>query len=592
MAIKRQSVINSQETPAWKNSSRSAEAFRQIAIVCANHINGVDISAHYAFVKKLFGLDRMKAEMLSLLLFRRIGARDATQTVQYINVSRLIISEMWQILEKDGFVTKEFHPETGAVGYEIRNTFRYAINEDISLSDARCVLAEEEFLSSLRKFYHGEPRKATPRRRVAAAGVLWTEATKPQEDNPYQDEEVFGDPLDEDLMDFHSCVGNLSIMEFWLTEYAGTSIAEAVGKLTDGLDNDAKILLYGMMEWFVENFTTTARRDDFPAKLRDAFDYGLDALIQKGLAVSVYVWNEQEKCADSNHYRISPRCAEVFRGMEKRFNTSVLSEFGTFTPSGDIMPKELFYPEQDMRNIMRLRAAAAPAEYVRIIDALKAAGMRPCLSALLWGAPGTGKTELARQIARDTGRSILVVDVPKIFGIYIGEGSIRLRDLFQTYRYICAVSKVSPILFMDEADGILSQRVSSSRSASDKDANTMQSVILEELNTMPGMFIATTNLIQNLDDAMLRRFMIKAEFHLPDAPTRARLWRSKFPALSQEEATELSERYAVSGGIIDNIVSIAIVDGILDRRTITADDLRLYCEEQGLGKTGSHKIGF
>lgn len=592
MAINRQSAISSQESPALNKSSRSAEALRHIALVCANHIIGADISAHYAFVKKMFGLDRMKAEMLSLLLFRRIGANDALQTVQYINVSSLIITEMWQILEKDGFVTKEFHPETATSGYEIRKTFRLAINEDMSLSDARSALAEEEFLSSLRKFYHGEPHKATPRGRVAAPGVLWTEATMPQEDNPYHDEEEFGDPLDVDLMGCISCVGNPSIMEFWLTEYAGTSIAEAVGKLTDGLDNDAKILLYGMMEWFVENFTMTARRDDFPAKIRDAFDHGLGALIQKGLAVSVYVWNEQEKSADSNHYRISPRCAEVFRGMEKRFNTSVLSEFGTFTPSGDIMPKELFYPEQDMRNIMRLRAAAAPAEYVRIIDALKAAGMRPCLSALLWGAPGTGKTELARQIARDTGRSILVVDVPKIFGIYIGEGSIRLRDLFQTYRYICAVSKVSPILFMDEADGILSQRVSSSRSASDKDANTMQSVILEELNTMPGMFIATTNLIQNLDDAMLRRFMITAEFHLPDAPTRARLWRSKFPALREEEAAELSERYAVSGGIIDNIVSIAIVDGILDRRTITADDLRLYCEEQGLGKAGRHKIGF
>ena len=160
------------------------------------------------------------------------------------------------------------------------------------------------------------------------------------------------------------------------------------------------------------------------------------------------------------HPPLLQRGGETACGMEKLFNFGVLAEFGTFTPLQDIRPKELFFSEQDRKAIERLRRAAAPSEYKRIIAALKEAGLRPCLSALLWGAPGTGKTELARQIARESGRSILVVDVPKLFGIYVGEGSIRLRHLFQTYRYVCAVSSVAPILFMDEADGILSQRVS------------------------------------------------------------------------------------------------------------------------------------
>ena len=145
---------------------------------------------------------------------------------------------------------------------------------------------------------------------------------------------------------------------------------------------------------------------------------------------------------------------------------------------------------------------------------------------------------------------------------------------------------------MDEADGILAKRSEAGTSSTRRSENIIQNIILEETNTLPGIFVATTNLIGSLDDAMLRRFMIRLEFHLPDAATRERLWHARFPSIPEEEIAELAARFVISGGLIDNIASIAIVNGIIRNRTVTAKDLASYCEEQGFGSQERQRIGF
>ena len=86
--------------------------------------------------------------------------------------------------------------------------------------------------------------------------------------------------------------------------------------------------------------------------------------------------------------------------------------------------------------------------------------------------------------------------------------------------------------------------------------------------------------------------MIRLEFHLPDAETRERLWRARFPSLPEKEIAELATKFAISGGLIDNIASMAIVDGIIRNRAITAKDLASYCERQGFGCQERRRIGF
>lgn len=577
------------ENPALLTPSKCADAFRAISRGLLYSGLALDLESQYAHLRTLFGFDKLQSDLLSLLLTRRVGFHNQLQARHFLpSTSEAEIRKTWSNLQKAGFVCYQTDPRTNERGLSIRSAFAIAIQKDVSLDEALTTMVGEEFVDALRRVLKGTPRKAVSRKKSSTLHpIVWMDVME-QFDMKNEDGEEVEEKADE-TRPFSSPTGAVDNV---LKKYVGTPLVRRVEKLTEGLGDNARLLLFGMMGWFTEKFVTPLTRDSLSGMVKAAFDSNIQTLLEKGLAVSLYIWEEGNKKSDTENYRIAPRVAEVFRGLEKLFNFGVLAQFGTFTSLSDIRPKDLFYCAQDLRNVQRLRSAAAPAEYERIIKALTDAGERPCLSAILYGAPGTGKTELARQIARESGRSILVVDVPKVFGIYIGEGAIRLRDLFQTYRYVCAVSRVSPILFMDEADGILGQRVTDITRAANKDANSCQSIILDELNSLPGMLIATTNLIRNLDEAMLRRFMIKAEFHLPDAETRARLWLSKFPSLSPDEAQGLAERYETSGGIIDNIVSIAIIDGILEKRPITAEDLHEYCEQQGIGRKHQKRIGF
>ena len=551
-------------------------AFRDISFSILHNGLSLDIGRHYDHLRNLFGLDRQESDILSLLLTHHIGFAHGEQSYRFLpSFSETEVSAVWDRLINKGFIAKMAIPNTYDESLIPRPAFRLAIQEDISLAEAGAVIARVVFTKAIKRILHEEPPKESPQDALNVTAYLMG--------------------CDEEESEYLASVKHLSPMEMidaCLSEYPDTPLVSSVKGLIKDLDKSERLLLFGMMGWFSENFTKTVDDNSFSGALGQAYKKSLPTLLKKGLAVCVYEWDDKNNTAGCEHYRISPRCAEVFKGQEKRFNLGVLSEFGTFTTPEQIEHKDLFFPEEDERGIHRIMAAAAPAEYDRIISGLKERGYRPCLSVLMWGPPGTGKTELARQVARESGRSILVVDVPKLFGIYIGEGAIRLRNLFQTYRYVCAVSSVSPILFMDEADGILGQRITEIRRASDKDSNSCQSVILEELNSLPGLFFATTNLIGNLDQAMRRRFLISEEFHLPDAPTRALLWFTRFPGLTEEQAMDLAESYPLSGGIIDNIASMAVMDEILENRTITAEDLHSYCREQGLGMPKRNRIGF
>ena len=290
-------------------------------------------------------------------------------------------------------------------------------------------------------------------------------------------------------------------------------------------------------------------------------------------------------------FRISPRCAEVFLGRETVIDYSQLAETGSFLTQDEIQRKELYFPEEDLEAMGRLRKALRPGHYERIVSSLAAKGLRTSISAILAGPPGTGKTELARQVALETGRSLFIVDAAKLYGALWGDSEKNFRKLFQTYRYVCAVTRNAPILFMDEAEGILAGRGSVERSI-DRSQNIIQNIILEELNTLPGILIATTNLLENLDDAMARRFMLKLQFHLPDQPTRTRLWKDRFPGLSEEEAGTLATSFEISGGLIDNIAMMATVDSVIEDRPVTLGSLVSYCRSQVDAAPARRRIGF
>ena len=81
----------------------------------------------------------------------------------------------------------------------------------------------------------------------------------------------------------------------------------------------------------------------------------------------------------------------------------------------------------------------------------------------------------------------------------------------------------------------------------------MQNIILQELENLDGILIATTNMTQNMDKAFERRFLYKIEFSKPEKNIRKMLWKSMMPDLNEEDALALASRFDFSDGQIENI---------------------------------------
>jgi SpoVK/Ycf46/Vps4 family AAA+-type ATPase len=79
--------------------------------------------------------------------------------------------------------------------------------------------------------------------------------------------------------------------------------------------------------------------------------------------------------------------------------------------------------------------------------------------------------------------------------------------------------------------------------AVDQMENSMQNIILQEIENLDGILIATTNLTQNIDKAFDRRFLYKIEFKKPEIQVRKSIWKSMFPDLSGRDAFMLASNF-------------------------------------------------
>ncbi|HNQ43285.1 MAG TPA: AAA family ATPase, partial [Candidatus Cloacimonadota bacterium] len=154
----------------------------------------------------------------------------------------------------------------------------------------------------------------------------------------------------------------------------------------------------------------------------------------------------------------------------------------------------------------------------------KREGSKPGLVLLLYGAPGTGKTFTAGAIANELATDLLVLNVPELRNKYYGETEKLIKRAFSEMRKLAMDETNAPVFLLNEADQLIHNRIASTSTCSTIE-NNIQSIILEELETFPGILILTTNLESNLDEAFFRRFDLKFKFHMPDLENRRKLWK-------------------------------------------------------------------
>ena len=256
--------------------------------------------------------------------------------------------------------------------------------------------------------------------------------------------------------------------------------------------------------------------------------------------------------------------------------------------------KPLFYVEAIERQVSELSTFFLPERYNEIRERMQQRGFRHGFSCLFYGGPGTGKTETVYQLARQTGRDILVVDVPQIKSKWVGDSEKNIKALFDRYRELVNRSEVAPILLFNEADAIIGIRKNGATNAVDKMENTIQNIILQEMESLDGILIATTNLADNLDTAFERRFLYKIRFEKPDASVRSLIWKQMIPELSTTDATTLATAFDFSGGQIENIARKHAIHAVLHGEPESLlRTLQDYCATEKLdSKSVVKRIGF
>ncbi len=257
-----------------------------------------------------------------------------------------------------------------------------------------------------------------------------------------------------------------------------------------------------------------------------------------------------------------------------------------------IREKSLFFNTSEQEQIDRLTSLLSVENLPSVQQRLEEQGMRKGFACLFYGAPGTGKTETVLQIARQTGRDLMQVDIAGLRDKWVGESEKNIKEVFARYRRLCQNSEVMPILFFNEADAIINKRTENVEHSVDKMDNAMQNIILQEIEDLDGILIATTNLTSNLDKAFERRFLYKVEFHKPDTDVKTKIWRSMLKDISADDARQLASHFDFSGGQIENIARKRTVDYILSGKFASLDEIEGYCRAELLGGKERRSIGF
>lgn len=279
----------------------------------------------------------------------------------------------------------------------------------------------------------------------------------------------------------------------------------------------------------------------------------LGRLIKDGLVISNIVDNDSN--SETEHTLASKVVSLLFHGHEELIRYNQLSKYASIIKCGEIKKKELFFSEEAQCDINNLRKMLSPEGYQRAMTILTRDKRPLSILSLLWGPPGTGKTEVIKQLALESGRDIIQYDASKVVGGNWGATEKSYLALFRAYDYVAVISERPPIFLLNEADDLLSKRLTHMDRAIDKSYNTVSNIMLQVMENFNGILLATTNLIDNLDDAFGRRFLFKTRLIKPNAEARAKIWKSYIPELTDSESISLAVKYEMSGAQIDNVTT-------------------------------------
>jgi len=311
-------------------------------------------------------------------------------------------------------------------------------------------------------------------------------------------------------------------------------------------------------------------------------------LMQKGLLEYEF----EDGMADTNFIRLTQKAKDEFL-CDVDLKEKIKYKGKDFIRVEKIPVKKLFYNEKIRSRIGELTELLRAENFKGVQKRLGESGMRTGFACIFSGPPGTGKTETVYQIARETGRDIMLVNISETKSMWFGESEKRIKYVFDRYRGIVKDDCLTPILLFNEADAVLGKRreLTASKSGPDQTENAIQNIILQEMENLNGILIATTNMTCNFDKAFERRFLYKINFEKPDLESKKLMWQSFIPELADCDAERLASKFDFSGGQIENIARKNAVTFILKGAKADILALETFCAEESYEKT-ANRIGF
>ncbi|MCZ2129708.1 MAG: ATP-binding protein, partial [Bacteroidia bacterium] len=252
-----------------------------------------------------------------------------------------------------------------------------------------------------------------------------------------------------------------------------------------------------------------------------------------------------------------------------------------------LITKPLYYPEKVASQVDQVAETLKEDNLDRIREKLSAKGMTKGISVLLHGAPGTGKTETVYQLAKQSNRNIFKVDISDTKSMWFGESEKKVKNIFKEYQKVMKNSASIPILLFNEADAVISKRMENINTTSSKVENSLQNILLEELENFDGILFATTNLVKNIDAAFDRRFLFKIEFDAPDTLAKMNIWKSRLPELAANYYKVLAETYDFTGGQIENIARKIEINSLLSNEGLPFEKILNFCNQETLNRQGN-----
>ena len=378
------------------------------------------------------------------------------------------------------------------------------------------------------------------------------------------------------------------------------SVVKYLNNISNTTDKWFMLLMMTTLAVDVDNFVGTSDLEQIlpPHSIRAiirAIRKGDYPFVQNG-HVTHY---EQDTMAQANQWVLTRKAWMAILANEDEVNAVLASSdnderaLRRLTSHTSLVRKQLFFSGNTNEQVERLTNLLQDEQYASICQALQKRGMPTGFCCLFYGAPGTGKTELVQQLAITTQRDLFQVDLSTLRDKFVGESEKQIKEVFDTYRSLVNTQERAPILFFNEADAIFGNRMENTQRSVDKMENAIQNIILQEMESLNGIMICTTNLTTCLDKAFDRRFLFKLEFEKPTNEARKQIWQSMLEGLNDEQATYLAEHFDFSGGQIQNISRKQVINAIFTGKDdIDYEQIKIDCQNEKISRNNGRRIGF